>query len=161
MKSLAKGSWAKGITWEAFGGIDHMPSMGSVTATGIVFFNGKIGLTKHYVRGWEFPGGHIESGETPQETFIREMQEELGVDIKNITYIGYKKLQNDVGTINKSTGRPYPRQSYDVWYTADALSDAGAHVLVDDAIDSGFFDIKNEFIQESDDVCFLNYLLGK
>ena len=43
-----------------------------------VINGGSILMVRHPDRGWEFPGGHIEEGETPEDALMRELQEEVG-----------------------------------------------------------------------------------
>lgn len=47
----------------------------------IIIENGKVFATQRgygeFKDGWEFPGGKIESGETPEEAIVREIKEEL------------------------------------------------------------------------------------
>lgn len=56
-----------------------------VSAVALIDVDGRVLLAqrpagKSMAGLWEFPGGKVEPGETPEVALIRELQEELGID---------------------------------------------------------------------------------
>ncbi len=65
--------------------IPPMNNIKLVSAAALVDRDGRVLLAerprgKHLAGTWEFPGGKVEPGETPEAALIRELKEELGVD---------------------------------------------------------------------------------
>ena len=64
-----------------------------VCAAGIIFRDRKILLGKRhadrnlYPNIWDLPGGHCKDYETPEETLIRELKEELGITLIEFNYV--------------------------------------------------------------------------
>ena len=55
-------------------------------AAAIIIHNNRIFATQRgygeFKDGWEFPGGKIEPGETSREALVREIKEELNIEIE-------------------------------------------------------------------------------
>ena len=57
-----------------------------VVSAGVLVENGRVLLTQrkagaHLEGMWEFPGGKVEPGEDPRAALVRELREELGIDV--------------------------------------------------------------------------------
>lgn len=62
-------------------------------AVGILLSHGRIFIQKRPPGGlmpllWEFPGGKVQEGESPEAALVRELREELGVGVQILTKVG-------------------------------------------------------------------------
>ncbi len=70
-----------------------------------------------YRNMWDVPGGHVEENETPEECIVREMKEEMNIDLKDfqlfcekefddrIEYTYWKKANLNITEINLMEGQ--------------------------------------------------------
>ncbi|KMK76782.1 NUDIX hydrolase [Alkalihalobacillus pseudalcaliphilus] len=82
-------------------------------------------LKKDPKRGWELPGGYVEPGETFEETAVREVKEETGVDIEVERFCGVSQ------EISKGLCH--------IWWVGKVVS--GALTTSTESLEVGFFEI--------------------
>ena len=78
---------------------------------------------------WEFPGGKVQSGEIPEAALVREMREELGIEVENLT--PWTFVSHDYDTFHllmvlfhcgSFRGTPHPLDVQNIgWFTAEEM----------------------------------------
>jgi 8-oxo-dGTP diphosphatase len=110
-----------------------------VVAAAVLIEKGRVLLTQrkkgtHLAGAWEFPGGKVEPGEDPRDALVRELREEIGMDVSvgdpvEVTFHEYpeKSVLLLFFAVKRRDGSPDPRP-IDVaavkWAAVDELDDA-------------------------------------
>lgn len=94
---------------------DGLPPEHLVTsALGLFFLDGRLLMPRLVSRGWDIPGGHVEPGESPEETVRREVLEETGAQVDALCILGHQKI---VIHAPRPEGYKYPYPvSFQVFY---------------------------------------------
>jgi len=105
-----------------------------ISAVALIDSDGRVLLAerpegKIFAGYWEFPGGKIETGETPEAALVRELDEELGVDTKDSCLAPLAFVSHPYDThhmvlllyvCRKWSGRPQPKEGGQLKWVAPA-----------------------------------------
>lgn len=129
-------------------------------ATGVLVHDGRVLIQKRrpddvWPGLWEFPGGKIETGETPEQAVVREYREEVELEIEivqKVTVVSYSYTRYRVTMhcylCRMSDGNPvlpiFHEAEEGLWVTPDQLANyafpAGHRRLIEFMRTDGFFD---------------------
>ena len=81
---------------------------------GFCFFHNQLLFVDLANRGWDFPGGHIEIGETPEQCLKREAMEEAYIE-GNCRLLGHIMVDHSENSAWTEQS-PYPKIGYQLFY---------------------------------------------
>lgn len=77
---------------------DYYPHVGG-SANAVIVEEGKVLLVKRnrepYQGTWQFPAGFIDYGEHPEDTIVREVKEEVGLEVTGMSLIEMLQATDD------------------------------------------------------------------
>lgn len=82
---------------------------------------------------WSVPGGHLEYGETFEQTAVREAKEETNIDIKNVRF----------GAVTNDFFERENKHYVTIWMLSDYASGEGKIVEPDKFVGMDWFDFDN------------------
>ncbi|MGH9906357.1 MAG: NUDIX hydrolase [Pyrinomonadaceae bacterium] len=123
----------------------------SVTAAAIVIDNeGRVLLLKHRFRpgiGWGVPGGFLEADEQPEDGLRRELREEVGLELDDVSLVAARTIKKAKQIEIIFRGRPKggaSPQSIEIskvgWFYLQKLPEGlpeGQRLLIEEALQDG------------------------
>jgi len=116
--------------------VDEAPTEPNVVVGAAIVRDGRLLAARRteppgLAGGWELPGGKVEPGETDREALLREIREELGVDVVLHDRVGDDwplggyRLRVWLATVADGAGEPSPIEQHDAirWLAPDELDD--------------------------------------
>lgn len=108
----------------------HINVVGAVVVRGDTVLSARRSTAMQLPGVWEFPGGKVEPGETPQQALRREMREELLCDVEVGEQVETTSHEYDFGVVTLTTffatllaGEPQLTEHSEVrWIPAAQLS---------------------------------------
>lgn len=118
--------------------VDELPPRALITSALGLFFAGDALLMSNLAqRGWDIPGGHMEPGETPEDTVRREVHEETGAELGPIRLFAAQQIEI-AAPCPRDYRYPYPI-SYQVFYCGP-VARLASFAATDEVSARGLFD---------------------